>query len=435
MMLVYIMSALTALIVITIHVRHVGGEAIVDYKHEDCRYHVHFHPLSWSEAYNVCKGKNQTLLKLDDLAEHSKIHSIVDSKINKVLNSSLDLVWIGLQATSQGGNLHHFWPDCGQLTSYTDFNPWQNSSEDQKEGCVMFHPSSTYYSAVDCSSSLPYICENSETDPLQCFFPETNAAVRNSFSSTVSNHQNQPACAKKYHKGGINDGPCAGVMHNGVNCKFLKLVSVNPPSSQNERDTLYLDTVIDWIQYTSIASSVPPSDACSMTSHSSLLTTSTALYASSESLITSAESTLTTLYPSTTLPFPSSTATLGTPHLQTVTGSIHSSPVMSSLSSSSSVYYCSWVSNVTYTPQELQQKIEKMKSELTVDKKQTNKYKRSLISVSDSRPSARGIGSSVGVLTLGIVITLLVAFDCPRASRHTLKMVRIAKARFTKSQP
>ncbi|XP_065940781.1 uncharacterized protein [Magallana gigas] len=221
-------------------------------------------------------------------------------------------------------------------------------------------------------------------------------------------------------------------MHLDI-CKILG--SVNPPSPQDERDTLYLDTVIDWIRYTSIASSVPPSDACSVTSHSSLLTTPTVLYASSESLITSAESTLTTLYPSTTPPSSSSTATLSTPHLQTVTGSIHSSPVMSSSSSSSSVYCCSCVSNVTYTPQELQQKIEKMKAELTVDKKQTNKYKRSLISVPDSRPSARGIGSSVGVLTLGIVIALLVAFDCPRASRHTLKMVRIAKARFTKRQP
>lgn len=93
------------------------------------------------------------------------------------------------------------------------------------------------------------------------------------------------------------------------------------------------------------------------------------------------------------------------------------------------------MNNVTYTPQELQQKIEKMKSELTVETKQTNKYKRSLISVPDSRPSAQGIGSSVGLLTLGIVITLLVAFDFPRASRHTLKIVRIAKARFMKKQP
>lgn len=422
------MSALTALIVITIHVRHVGGEAIADYKHEDCRYHVHFHPLSWSEAYNVCKGKNQTLLKLDDLAEHTKIHSIVDSKINKVLSSSLDHVWIGLHATSQGGNLHHFWPDCDQLT-YTDFNPWQNSSDDQKEGCVMFHPSSPSYSVVDCSSSLPYICENRETDPLQCFFPETNSAVRSSFSISSSySNASSSYCAEICHE----VGSCAGVMHLDI-CKILG--SVNPPSPQDERDTLYLDTVIDWIRYTSIASSVPPSDACSVTSHSSLLTTPTVLYASSESLITSAESTLTTLYPSTTPPSSSSTATLSTPHLQTVTDSIHSSPVMSSSSSSSSVYCCSCVSNVTYTPQELQQKIEKMKSELTVDKKQTNKYKRSLISVPDSRPSARGIGSSVGVLTLGIVIALLVAFDCPRASRHTLKMVRIAKARFTKRQP
>lgn len=91
----------------------------------------------------------------------------------------------------------------------------------------------------------------------------------------------------------------------------------------------HFTAVIDWIHYTSIASSVPPSEACSVTSHSTLLTTPTALYASSETVTTSAESTVTTLYPSTTPPYPSSTATLGTPHLQTVTDSIYSSPVMS----------------------------------------------------------------------------------------------------------
>lgn len=420
--------ALTALIAITIHVRHVGGVAIVDYKHEDCRYHVHFHPLSWSEAYNVCEGKNQTLLKLDSLAEHSKIHSIVDSKINKVLSSSLDPVWIGLEATSQGGDLHHFWLDCDQLTSYTGFNPWQSSSDDQKEGCVMLHPSLTYYSAADCYSSLPYICENRETDPVQCFFPETDDVVKSSFSVSLYLHVDPSSCAKICHE----DGSCAGAMHGGT-CTIL--ASANPPSALVARDDLYLDSVIDWIQYASIASTIPPRDACSVTSQSTHLATPTALYASSESVAKPAEPTPTTLYPSTTSPSASGTATLSTPHLQTVTGSIHSSPVMSSLPASSSVCYCPCVNNVTYTPQELQQKIEKMKSELTVETKQTNKYKRSLISVPDSRPSAQGIGSSVGVLTLGIVITLLVAFDFPRASRHTLKIVRIAKARYMKKQP
>lgn len=172
-----------------------------------------------------------------------------------------DHVWIGLHATSQGGNLHHFWPDCDQLT-YTDFNPWQNSSDDQKEGCVMFHPSSPSYSVVDCSSSLPYICENRETgnfytrsidslsmyikscknhlflfsDPLQCFFPETNSAVRSSFSISSSySNASSSYCAEICHE----VGSCAGVMHLDI-CKILG--SVNPPSPQDERDTLYLDS-------------------------------------------------------------------------------------------------------------------------------------------------------------------------------------------------
>lgn len=415
------------LIAITISVHHKVGTAIVDYKHEDCRYHVHFHPLSWSEAYNVCKDKNQTLLKLDDVAEHSKISSLVDSKINNVLSTNLETVWIGLQASLQGGDLHHFWPDCDQLTSHTGFNPWQTPSEDQKEGCVVLNPSASNYSAVECTSSFPYICEHRETDPVQCFFPETESVVKKLFSETLFLSLDQPSCAGHCH----TESYCAGVMY-GDKCTILTRA---PTAVDPQRGTLYPDGVIDWNQYTSIASTTPPRDACSVTSHSALLATPTAIFSFSGSVETSAEPSLTTLYPSTASHNPSSSASQRTPYPQTVSSSIFSTPVIySAVSSSSSVCYCPCLNNVSYTPEELQHKIEKMKSELTVEKKQTNKYKRSLISVPDSRPSAKGIGSSVGVLTLCIVIALLVAFDFPRASRHAMKIARIAKARFTKKQ-
>uniref|UniRef100_K1PX75 Uncharacterized protein n=1 Tax=Magallana gigas TaxID=29159 RepID=K1PX75_MAGGI len=159
--------------------------------------------------------------------------------------------------------------------------------------------------------------------PIQCFFPETNDVVKSSFSVSQIHFTVDPfSCAKICHE----DSSCAGVMHGG-SCEIL--VSVNPPQALVARYDLYLDSVIDWIQYTSIASTIPPRDACSVTSHSTVLTTPTALYASSESVTTSVEPTLTTLFPSTTPPSQSSTATLSTPHLQTVTSSIHSSPVMS----------------------------------------------------------------------------------------------------------
>ena len=67
-----------------------------------------------------------------------------------------------------------------------------------------------------------------------------------------------------------------------------------------------------------------------------------------------------------------------------------------------------------------------MKAELTITKKQTNKYKRSLISIPDHRPSAQGIGS-VGVIVICAVIIVLVAFDLSRAAHQTLRIVQRAK--------
>lgn len=75
------------------------------------------------------------------------------------------------------------------------------------------------------------------SDPLQCFFPETSAAVRSSFSisSFYPESVQSSQCAKECHE----DDSCAGVMHGGI-CTIL--VSVNPPSSREERSTLYLDS-------------------------------------------------------------------------------------------------------------------------------------------------------------------------------------------------
>lgn len=74
------------------------------------------------------------------------------------------------------------------------------------------------------------------SDPLQCFFPETNPAVRSSFSISSSYPSvNSYYCAEKCHE----VGSCAGVMHHGI-CNIL--ANVNPSSPQNTRDTLYLDS-------------------------------------------------------------------------------------------------------------------------------------------------------------------------------------------------
>ncbi|XP_063436190.1 mucin-5AC-like [Mytilus trossulus] len=66
--------------------------------------------------------------------------------------------------------------------------------------------------------------------------------------------------------------------------------------------------------------------------------------------------------------------------------------------------------NFTMTEDELIRKIALLKLELAVDRKQTNKYKRSLTSASDDRPSSKYIGT-IGIVVLVVICTLIVLMD------------------------
>ncbi|VDI42269.1 Hypothetical predicted protein [Mytilus galloprovincialis] len=71
---------------------------------------------------------------------------------------------------------------------------------------------------------------------------------------------------------------------------------------------------------------------------------------------------------------------------------------------------CDNITNTPLTNDELIQKIEQLRSELTVDKKKTSRYKRSLISTADDRSSSKCIGS-FSVVVLAIVICVIVLMD------------------------
>ncbi|CAG2242166.1 unnamed protein product [Mytilus edulis] len=66
--------------------------------------------------------------------------------------------------------------------------------------------------------------------------------------------------------------------------------------------------------------------------------------------------------------------------------------------------------NSTMTENELIRKIALLKSELSVDKKLTTKYKRSLVSASDDRPSSKYIGN-FGIVVLVVICSLIVLMD------------------------
>lgn len=73
--------------------------------------------------------------------------------------------------------------------------------------------------------------------------------------------------------------------------------------------------------------------------------------------------------------------------------------------------------NTTSPPLTIEERIEILKKELTIDKTQTSMNKRKLISVSDNRTSARGLGV-FGLSILILVPICIVLMDLTSISRH-----------------
>ena len=65
--------------------------------------------------------------------------------------------------------------------------------------------------------------------------------------------------------------------------------------------------------------------------------------------------------------------------------------------------------DIEITP-ELQQKIDDIKQNLTISKRQTSAFLRSKTSATDSRPSAASMGS-LGIVAIVLAIGLVVAID------------------------
>ncbi|CAG2236252.1 unnamed protein product [Mytilus edulis] len=105
-------------------------------------------------------------------------------------------------------------------------------------------------------------------------------------------------------------------------------------------------------------------------------------------------------------------------------GVMTTSNVVSGTSSSTCYCPCSAsVASSSITTEELQAKIDKIQTELTVDKKETSSYKRRLTSAPDNRVSAQSIGY-VGVVILTIVIGLLIVIDIPTLVKDTRNFLK-----------
>ncbi|CAC5400108.1 unnamed protein product [Mytilus coruscus] len=73
--------------------------------------------------------------------------------------------------------------------------------------------------------------------------------------------------------------------------------------------------------------------------------------------------------------------------------------------------YCYKLCNNSVSGTSLQEKIQKLEKDLSVMKKDTSKYKRSLTSAPDNRFSSKTMGL-VGALCIAVVVGLIIALDC-----------------------
>lgn len=74
--------------------------------------------------------------------------------------------------------------------------------------------------------------------------------------------------------------------------------------------------------------------------------------------------------------------------------------------------------------EELMEKIEEITKELKVEKKETNAFIRSRISVTDQRPSSTGIGVVLGCGVMASLIVVICLLDAATLLRHIKHGVR-----------
>ncbi|XP_062601182.1 uncharacterized protein LOC134262877 [Saccostrea cucullata] len=76
------------------------------------------------------------------------------------------------------------------------------------------------------------------------------------------------------------------------------------------------------------------------------------------------------------------------------------------------------------TPERLQEKVNVLKTNLTVNRKDTNKFRRTLISAPDDRRSAKNLGL-VGVVVICLVAGVIVFFDCVNVVQRVACRLRV----------
>ncbi|VDI05358.1 Hypothetical predicted protein [Mytilus galloprovincialis] len=409
------MVVITLLSVITLYLHLTDA---LDYTHHLCRYHYHYTAVSWASAREICERTNRTLLIIDSSTEMMNISDTIMPHVESVrpdANPISQTLWIGLHQEINPVRL--VWDTCDEYTVNT--NQW-STSPGNSEGCVIFNSTGNTFSIQTCSNTQPFICEDTSNDDGNCYdelsIESTDVPSEIGSSGAIDVTYSLEECAGLCY----NDGMCAAFQQKWnagkLECYRHYYDITGGVSLTRKPEVVFIKKIFTLNDNTSSTTPLISNYYCPISS-SSVRPTSSSSYSSDIKTSTLSETTHIAVY--SLDPTMISTELLSSQTTTSSSGVMTTSNVVSRTSSSTCYCPCSaTVASSSITTEELQAKIDKIQTELTVDKKETSSYKRRLTSAPDNRVSAQSIGY-VGVVILTIVIGLLIVIDIPTLVKDT----------------
>ncbi|XP_062608620.1 uncharacterized protein LOC134270409 [Saccostrea cucullata] len=295
-----------------------------------CRYRVNLPEASWHTAYDVCEKNNQTLTKINSLAEEEILKDVLEDvhKMNSKIENDYSDVWIGgIMRTSNNESMYL---DCKSFKPRHQIIMPETELED-KIACLYFNLTDKRLYVDSCESHKTFVCESKNQAPSNCMMVSQTKSLKDDLvyklvnDGTFGPNECLPSCVS-----GCLDRPtCYGVKLTEQGYFAIRY---------SKNDNSFVGDI-------------------SHLTHKSFFVFSN--YKDS---------------PNASKPKPLS----------------------------------EWCPEMT--PEILQKKIDAIQTNLTIDRKNTTKHKRTLISAPDDRISARNLGL-VGVVVICLVVFVIVSFD------------------------
>ncbi|XP_078321452.1 uncharacterized protein LOC111116021 [Crassostrea virginica] len=384
---------------------------------DSCRFELHTSQVTWEEAYKVCKLRGLTLASLSAKSEVDEVKFLVDS-VKNVFSSYITIsssLWIGLRMESTSRSTSEFhWGDCTTILSITkSFDQLKSFTE--ATGCGYVSYDSIRLTRCDNTESMGFICENPNGVD-SCFSTKSTTMYALGYKSKTALASSD--CATEC----ITSSCGAIYISSGDSCTLMSYKSgLSSSLSQSQLASTYyyhrrlfhdgpIPSVSD--------SGLSEDDLCSLPIGSPIVTTALNDVTTTE-LITPTSIGEATSQPITTQPTPEVTTTEDstTQPTQEVTTNDITTQINNGVSTTITEYstfnFSSCVCVCVEKNETLEEKIEKIVSELKVDTSVLSSTKRRKSCAEDPRPTAKSLGM-FGVAIFALLLGFIISVDIIR---------------------